>query len=511
MKPLLSIRQLELRSVRDGSIVVRHDELDIYSGEIVALVGPSGSGKTLTALAILGLLPDPELRVTHGSIFFDDIDLLRADERQLRSIRGRRISMIFQEPFNALNPVIACGPQIEDPLIFHTASSREQREEMVCSALRAFDLSDCDRIMRSFPNELSGGQQQRIILAMATILKPELLIADEPTTALDAPLRLDFVRALAELRRTNGTSILLISHDQTTVAAAADRILFMGNDCIDGTLIRSKVHPAAALPQRRSYPAGKSSGPILRVRALSKAHRHQGGEEVIALENISFDLASTEAVGIVGRSGSGKTTLARCICGLTKPDSGSIEIQPAAASANHPVRRIGQAVQLVFQDPYSSLNPAMSVGEAVGEGLIVQRFSPDAIRSRVVELLELVGLQSDYYSRLPHQLSGGQRQRVAVARALAVDPQILIADEPTSSLDDEAAGLLIQLLKDLREILPIAYLIISHDLHLVRQLCERMIVLQDGRLIEDGQTELMIADPKREETRRIIEASRQLL
>jgi peptide/nickel transport system ATP-binding protein len=516
MNPLLSIRGLEITAQRSRTAVVRLEQLTVAPSEIIGLVGPSGSGKTLTALAIIGLLQKREFRITRGEILFEGSDLLKASDPRLADLRGRRLSMIFQEPYSALNPVVRCGQQIEDTIRFHTSAPQEEREETVRTTLTSLGLLDCDRVMRSFPHELSGGQQQRVILAMAIVLRPALLVADEPTAALDPVARQEFVQLLGQLRSQSGTAIVLISHDAAAVRAVSDRVVFMRDGMIASSTSSESERShfdeqKAEEPLEKSLPQEARSAPILRLEHVTKSFGPDRDKRpLVALDDVSFDVWHSQAVGIIGRSGSGKSTLARCICGLTKPDSGIVRIARNANYGGGRAHRIAerQALQMVFQDPYSSLDPLVSVGDSVGEGLAIRGVSSEAARQRVVELLELVGLDPQYYHRLPHQLSGGQRQRIAIARSLAVNPSILIADEPTSALDERAADQFIELLKSLRRKLSLTYVIVSHDIGVLRRVCDRVVVLQEGRIVEDGATERVIASPAHEETKRLIEAWR---
>jgi peptide/nickel transport system ATP-binding protein len=524
--PVLSIQGLTIDLPRgsDRAHGVEDVSLDVGPGEIVCVVGESGSGKSVTAQAVMGLLP-PELKVSSGRVLLEGEDVLSARPERLRDLRGKRMSMIFQEPMTALNPVMTLGEQIGEVLTIHTSLSAAQRRQRVLDIMRAVRLPDPERLLDAYPHQISGGQRQRIMIAAALVLDPALLIADEPTTALDVTTQAGILSLIRELQARRGTGVLFITHDFGVVADIAHRVVVMqaGRVVEAGTREEVLRHPRAdytrmliaAVPSLDPPKRAPKTGPIaLTTHHLSKSYGHRGlllrsGRFVQAAENVDIQVRRGETVGIVGESGSGKTTVARCIARLVEPTSGSIRIGEVdvARMPESRLRAHRKHVQIVFQDPYRSLNPRRTVGASIIEGPV--NFGMDAADAtqRARELMRLVGLSPDALSRYPHQFSGGQRQRIAIARALAMQPELLIADEAVSALDVSVQAQVLELLDDVRRRFDLALLFITHDLRVAAQICDRIAVMQQGLVVEQGPTAEVFGAPRHAYTRELLEAA----
>jgi peptide/nickel transport system ATP-binding protein len=498
--------------------------LEVAAGEIHCLVGESGSGKSVIAQAVMGLLPRT-LRPSAGTIRLSGEDLLQADPERLRQLRGEKMAMIFQEPMTALNPVMICGRQVDELLCQHTALDAQARKARVLQMFEHVRLPDPPRIYAAYPHQISGGQRQRIMIAMALILKPALLIADEPTTALDVTTQAEILRLIRELQRETGTAVLFITHDFGVVAEIADRVsvLRLGERVESGPareLLGSPRHPytqmlLAAVPTLtpRKAPVEDSRPVQLRTRALSKVF-HGGGwlrrrHDVRAADSVQIEVKRGETLGIVGESGSGKSTVARMVARLIDPTAGEIEldgriITDATGSAEREVRR---RVQVVFQDPYRSLNPRRTVGAAIAEGPINFGASRADAWRRAGELMALVRLSPAALKRYPHEFSGGQRQRICIARALALEPEVLIADEAVSALDVSVQAEILQLLEDIQQRLHLTLLFITHDLRVAAQICNRIVVMHHGKVVEEGAVAQVFEAPREAYTRALIEAA----
>jgi len=525
--PVLDIRGLTiaLPAGAERTHAVTGANLTVDPGEMVCLVGESGSGKSVIAQATMGLLP-PALPVAGGQIVLDGEDVLAASETRLRKLRCARMSMIFQEPMTALNPVLRCGEQIDEVLRTHTALSSGERRGRTIGVLRDVQLPDPERMIESYPHQLSGGQRQRIMIAMALVLDPRLLIADEPTTALDVTTQAQILALIKALQREHGTGVLFITHDFGVVAEIADRVAvlrrgevvecastreLLGKPRHDYTRMLIAAVPSLT-PRHRALPAGART--VLATRGLGKTYSRGGwwrqrGAAVVAAEDVSLEVRRGETLGIVGESGSGKSTVARCIARLVEPSAGQItldgvDIAKLGASALRPLRR---HVQIVFQDPYRSLNPRRTVGEAIIEGPMNYGASRDAALATARRLLDLVRLDPGSLDRYPHQFSGGQRQRVCIARALAIEPDLLIADEAVSALDVSVQAQVLQLLDEIRRRLDLAMLFITHDLRVAAQVCDRVAVMQRGRIVEYGPVAEVYANPRHEYTKALFAAA----
>jgi len=495
--------------------------LSVGPGEIVCVVGESGSGKSVTAQAVMGLLPR-ELEVDAGSIALEGENVLAASPARLRALRGKRMSMIFQEPMTSLNPVMSVGDQIAEVLEIHTSLSERERRRRVLDIMRAVHLPDPERIVDAYPHQISGGQRQRIMIASALVLDPALLIADEPTTALDVTTQAQILRLIRELQERRGTGVLFITHDFGVVAEIAHRVVVMQAGQVVETGTRDEILKRPQAPYTRMLIAAVPSlvaparapktGPIaLATDGLSKTYGYglRASQVVRAAENVDITVRRGETVGIVGESGSGKSTVARCIVRLIEPTSGAIRIGEVDV-AHLPESRLRahrRHVQIVFQDPFRSLNPRRTVGASIIEGPVNFGLGETQAKERARELMRLVGLPPEALSRYPHQFSGGQRQRIAIARALAMEPQLLIADEAVSALDVSVQAQVLKVLDDVRQRFDLAVLFITHDLRVAAQICDRIVVMLRGVVVEQGPTADVFRNPQHEYTRALFDAA----
>jgi peptide/nickel transport system ATP-binding protein len=496
---------------------------DVAAGEIVCLVGESGSGKSVIAQATMGLLP-AEVRANGGRILLDGENVLAAGESRLRELRCTRMSMIFQEPMTALNPVMRCGEQIDEVLATHTGMSAVERKARVAAIIRDVHLPDAERMIESYPHQLSGGQRQRIMIAMALVLNPKLLIADEPTTALDVTTQAQILALIREMQRMHGTGVLFITHDFGVVAEIADRVAVLRR----GELVEFApvgevlAHPRheytrmliAAVPGLAPPPRATRAGPIvLATEGLAKTYPRggwlrRGRSDIVAAADVTLSIRRGETLGIVGESGSGKSTVARCIARLIDPSAGRIvldgeDIARLPADALRPRRR---RVQIVFQDPYRSLNPRRTVGQSIIEGPMNYGATRGDALTTARELMGLVQLDARALDRYPHQFSGGQRQRICIARALAIRPDLLIADEAVSALDVSVQAQVLSLLDEIRLRLDLAMLFITHDLRVAARVCDRIAVMQRGRIVEQGPVAEVFGAPRHEYTKALFAA-----
>jgi peptide/nickel transport system ATP-binding protein len=517
---LLSVNSLSLEVAHTGLEVVKGISFDIAPGEIFGIVGESGSGKTLATRALISLLP-PAIKVTGGSVRYKGRDVLTMKDRELRHLRGGEIGVVFQEPMTSLNPSMTIGRQLEEGLVLHTKLSPQDRRAHILDMLKRVGIKDPEGALAAYPHEFSGGMRQRIMLASVMLLKPALLIADEPTTALDAVIQRDVMELMVELTRAEGTAVLLISHDLPMVARYTSRIVVMEKGSIveqgrTEDLLDAPQHDytrklLSSLPFRGEARAlDTSKAPMVSARNI--VVDYAGRKSLLkkakpkrALHGISIDIHEGEVVALVGGSGSGKTTLGRTIAGLVKESEGDIRFQGRSRDEDWRDYRLN--CQMVFQDPYSSLDPRMTILALVEEALrLVPDLDAQAKRKRALETLEEVGLNADYASRYPHELSGGQRQRVAIARAIARRPRFLIADEPVSALDVTVRAQVLDLFSDLQKRYGFSCLFISHDLGVVEQVADRVVVMQDGRIIEEGDRDTIFDNPRQAYTRRLLSA-----
>ncbi len=524
--PVLVIEDLTiaLPPGADRENAVEGLSLNIGAQETVCIVGESGSGKSITAHAVMGLLPSA-VRPRAGRIRLAGQNLLDLSPEALRAMRGREIGMVFQEPMTSLNPVMRIEDQILETFEAHAALTPRERKARVLALLEEVGLPDPPAIARAYPHELSGGQRQRVMIAMALALEPKLLIADEPTTALDVTTQAQILALIDGLRRRHGTAVMFITHDFGVVADIADRIVVMqdGRAVEQGTkaeVLGAPQHPytrklLAAVPSLTpaAGPLPSAGEPALAVEGLSKTYRKRAGwfgavREVAATQEVTFAIRRGETLGLVGESGSGKSTVARLCLRLIEPDAGDIRI------AGQPVRKLGagafrpfrKRIQMVFQDPFASLNPRHTVGRIIAQGPMAHGEAKAQAIARARDLLARVGLPPQAIDRYPHEFSGGQRQRIGIARALALEPDVLIADEPVSALDVSVQAQILDLIRELQASLGLAILFVTHDLRVAAQLCHRVAVMRRGRIVEMAETATLFAHPSDAYTRQLLDS-----
>ena len=513
---------------------VKGVSLAVRPGEVVALVGESGSGKSVTATTALGLLPKTA-RIT-GETMVADKAISKLTPRQLRGLRGNRVAMVFQEPMTALNPVIKIGEQLTESMEVHNVAHGAEAWQKAIDLLNAVGIPNAERRVKQYPHELSGGMRQRVVIAMALACDPEVIIADEPTTALDVTVQADILDLLRSLKEKLNTGILLITHNMGVVADMADRVavMFKGNIVERGTVeevLLKPQHPytkklLAAVPHLGSGHGQFGSAPrevpgdaesALEVNELVVEYKRAGRKPFRAVDGVTFDVKRGEIVGLVGESGSGKSTIGRALLGLIPSAGGNVKVLGQELVREHGRRRVSQGkglkslrrrVGVIFQDPAASLNPRLPIGDVISEPLEVHRIGNKASRQkRVYELLEAVELPRSAFNRYPHELSGGQRQRVSIARALSLSPDLLVADEPTSALDVSVQAQVLGMLTDLQRDFGFACLFISHDLAVIDSLAHRVVVMQYGKIVEKGDRQRVLLDPQEEYTKRLLAAA----
>lgn len=526
-QPVLELEGLSvtLPAGADRPYAVEDVSFAVGKREILCVVGESGSGKSVTAHTVMGLLPRKQLNPVRGAIRLLGENLLEKTPQELRDLRGARMSMIFQEPMTALNPVHRAGDQIEEVLRIHTDLSEKQRLARVLEVMEAVRLPDPQKMRHSYPHQLSGGQRQRIMIAAALALEPALLIADEPTTALDVTTQAQILKLIKDIQREHDTGVLFITHDFGVVADIADRVVVMqtGKVVEEGPterLLKSPQHAytrmlISAVPSLtpRHRDEAVRSQVVLSTRDLNKIYGGGGffqkAREVHAAKDVTLDVRRGETLGIVGESGSGKSTVARCIVRLIDPSGGQIFIDDddIALLPTRLLRHHRRRVQIVFQDPYRSLNPRLTVGKSLVEGPMNFGLSKKAAWERAQDLMKLVGLDPKAVERYPHQFSGGQRQRICIARALAMEPEVLVADEAVSALDVSVQAQVLELLDEVREKFDLAMLFITHDLRVAAQVCDSVAVMHRGVVVEYGRTAALFADPQHAYTKSLFEAA----
>ncbi|RWH75321.1 MAG: ABC transporter ATP-binding protein [Mesorhizobium sp.] len=526
--PLLSVRDLSVAFVQEGrqSMAVDHISFDIAKGETVALVGESGSGKSVTALSVLKLLPYPAASHPSGKILFQGADLLATDEKALRRVRGNKITMIFQEPMTSLNPLHTIEQQIVEVLTLHQGLGDRQAKARTLELLNEVGIREPEKRLDAYPHQLSGGQRQRVMIAMALANEPELLIADEPTTALDVTVQAQILELLAELKSRKGMSMLFITHDLGIVRKIADRVCVMTKGKIVETGPTKEIfakpqhsytrHLLAAEPKGKPPAANAAAKPVMTGRdvkvwfPIKKGFFRRTVDNVKAVDGIDVAVRAGQTLGVVGESGSGKTTLglalARMISSTGTIQFNGRDINELSFNAMRPLRR---ELQIVFQDPFGSLSPRMSVSEIIEEGLKIHepKLSPDERDKRIVDVLGEVGLDPATRNRYPHEFSGGQRQRIAIARAMVLNPRFVMLDEPTSALDMSVQAQVVDLLRSLQAKHDLAYLFISHDLKVIRALANDVIVMRNGRIVEAGPSEQIFERPQTDYTKALISAA----
>lgn len=524
-QPILSLDALSIRLPRnaDRDYAIQNINLDLYRNQILCLVGESGSGKSIASNAIMRLLP-PGVNVESGRILFEGQDLLSLNEAAMRQVRGAQIAMVFQEPMTALNPLHTIGEQIFEMFRLHTSLSKREINRKVLDLLDEVRLPDPAAAARAYPHELSGGQRQRAMIAMALALEPKVLIADEPTTALDVTTQAQILKLIRDLQRRKGTAVLFITHDFGVVAEIADRVAVMQQgELVElgpaEEVLNRPQHEytqkliAAVPPLTPPEPAPIGDEAALVIREVSKTYR-QGGllsrrrRVTHALDQVSLTLPKGATLGVVGESGSGKSTLARCIVRLLTPDAGHIRLGDIdlATMSKRQWRSEARRVQMVFQDPFGSLNPRRRVGDLIAQGPIAHGVPRKEALERARKLLELVDLDPGGMDRYPHEFSGGQRQRIGLARALALQPEILVADEPVSALDVSVQAQVLTLLRDLKDRLGLSMIFVTHDLRVAAQVCDVVAVMQSGQVVEYGLAADVFTRPQHPYTQQLLTA-----
>ena len=554
--PILSVRDLRVafKSVNGLNEVLHGISYQLYANEILGIVGESGSGKSVASLAIMGLLPLKSGVTISGEIMFKTENLLDYSQKQLEAIRGKKIAMIFQEPMSALNPSICCGQQVEEILLQHTNITTKVARQEVIRLFNAVKLPEPKRTFKKYPHEISGGQQQRVMIAMAIACKPEILIADEPTTALDVTVQKEIIALLKTLQKEFKMSVIFISHDLALVSEIADRIVVMykgdivekgdtksvfknpqkeytkaligARPTLDGRLKKlptisdflSGMIPKILITKsarEEKHTNIYSSAPLLEVINLektyySKASYFRTKTALKAVDNVSFQVYSGETLGLVGESGCGKSTLGKAILQLDKATAGTIKYKGKDITnlSKKALRTLRKEIQIIFQDPYGSLNPRLTVGNAIMEPMKVHGLfkSEEERKAKTIEILEKVGLESAHFDRYPHEFSGGQRQRVGIARTIAVQPKLIICDESVSALDISVQAQVLNLLNSLKEDYGFTYIFISHDLAVVKYMSDQLLVMNQGKIEELGEADSIYESPQKEYTKTLIEA-----
>jgi peptide/nickel transport system ATP-binding protein len=522
--PCLVVRDLtiDLPAGADRAHAVHGISFDVMPGQVVCLLGESGSGKSVIAQAAMGLLP-ASLRPSAGRIEVQGEDVLAASPARLRALRGARMAMVFQEPMTALNPVMRCGAQVDEILAEHTKLGAAERRQRVLAIFERVRLPEPQRIYDAYPHQLSGGQRQRIVIAIALILRPALLICDEPTTALDVTTQAEILALIREMQQENGTAVLFITHDFGVVADIADQVvvLQLGRQVESGPKDVVLRRPKEAYTRMlldavpRLAPVLRApidaQAPLLDARGVGKVYRTGSWpgkrRTVHAAADVSLKLHAGETVGIVGESGSGKSTVARCIARLIEPTDGDIRVPGIEGSRGAQRSAFRRMVQVVFQDPNRSLNPRRTVGQSIVEGPVNFGVPHAKAWQRAEELMALVRLQPEVLHRYPSEFSGGQRQRLCIARALACEPRVLIADEAVSALDVSVQDQILKLLAEIQQRLSIGILFITHDLRVASQICDRLIVMHKGRIVEQGSAHDVLLSPREAYTRTLLAAA----
>jgi peptide/nickel transport system ATP-binding protein len=552
MQSILSIQNLSIAF--NGNEVIHNISYHLNPNEILGIVGESGSGKSVSSLAILGLLPKRISKITSGTIVYKGVDITQATPKTFQNIRGHKIAMIFQEPMSSLNPSMTCGKQVQEILLQHTNLSKQEAKAETLVLFEKVKLPNIKRVFKAYPHEISGGQKQRVMIAMAIACKPDILIADEPTTALDVTVQNDIILLIKDLQKETKMSVIFITHDLALISEIADRVLVMykGEIVEQGTietifknpkndytkaLIRSrpslnerlKVLPTiqdvlddniktdiiTSEERKTSHDILYSKPPLLEVinvekRYISKPSWFSKPKTFKAVNDVSFKLYEGETLGLVGESGCGKSTLGNAILQLDKVTSGTILYNGVDITklSRLETRKLRKDIQIIFQDPFASLNPRMPVGKAIMEPMRVhQLFSTDATRkTKVIEILQRVGLSKDYFNRYPHEFSGGQRQRIGIARTIALQPKLIVCDESVSALDISVQAQVLNLLNELKADFGFTYIFISHDLAVVKYMADQLLVMNNGKIEELGDADAIYSNPKTEYTKKLIEA-----
>ncbi|MBL85354.1 MAG: ABC transporter ATP-binding protein [Winogradskyella sp.] len=555
-KKLLSIKDLNISAFksRQEHKIISNISYDLFENEIVAVVGESGSGKSVSSLALMGLLPKQILKITSGSITFENKELVQLSDKNFQKIRGNQISMIFQEPMSSLNPSMRCGNQIEEILKQHTNLSRLEIKDEIISLFEKVKLPNPKRIYKSYPHEISGGQKQRVMIAMAIACKPQILIADEPTTALDVTVQKEILMLLKEIQKETKMSVLFISHDLSLVSELADRVMVMYNGEIveqgatslifnqpkhiyTRALINARPSTKTRLkqlPTISDFINGEINNDIISKEERTANHKKLYAKEPLlevvdvekvylsnkglfskdtafkAVDGVSFKVYPGETIGLVGESGCGKSTLGNAILQLDKATSGSIKYKGKDITnlKKSELRALRKDIQIIFQDPFASLNPRMTVGNAIIEPMKVHNIgnSFEERKEKVLDILTRVGLDTSSFYKYPHEFSGGQRQRVGIARTIALQPQLIVCDESVSALDISVQAQVLNLLNDLKAQFGFTYIFISHDLAVVKYMADQLLVMNKGKIEEIGDADKIYASPEREYTKKLIHA-----
>ncbi|MCZ7464691.1 MULTISPECIES: ABC transporter ATP-binding protein [Rhizobium/Agrobacterium group] len=515
--------------VEHGTVeAVKDISFQLYRGETIAIVGESGSGKSVTARTVMGLLTKRASVSKSATVRFNGDDILKFSSRQRRALRGNRISMIFQEPMSSLNPIYTIGSQIVEAIRVHSKLSKKQAEARALDLLRQVQIPEPEARLKQYPHQLSGGQRQRVMIAMALSNDPDVLIADEPTTALDVTVQAQILNLIRDLQKKRGMAVVLITHDLTIVKQFSDYVYVMQHGEMrehntTEKLFEAPQHPytkklLGSEPHGTAKPLPENSGVLLTASGVRVSFMMRYGglfkpelKELIAVDSLGLTLRRHETLGLVGESGSGKTTFGQSLLRLNEPVGGEVVFdgERVDGRSRAQMRPLRSRMQIVFQDPFASLNPRMTIGQIIEEGLIINGLGKTKAErlERVRDALEAAGMPGNILSRFPHEFSGGQRQRIAIARAVALEPEFILLDEPTSALDLSVQAQIIDLLRKLQDERGLSYLFISHDLKVVRALCHRVIVMQSGRIVEEGPVEDVLTHPKTEYTQRLVRAA----
>lgn len=528
--PIIDARNIAVNfKVEHGTVdAVKGVSFQLYRGETIAIVGESGSGKSVTARTIMGLLSKRAVVSKAASVSYEGKNILTLPERARRAMRGNRLAMIFQEPMSSLNPIYTIGSQIVEAIRVHNRMSRKQAEARALELLQQVQIPDPEARLKQYPHQLSGGQRQRVMIAMALSNDPDVLIADEPTTALDVTVQAQILNLIRELQQARGMAVVLITHDLTIVRKFSDYVYVMQHGEVrehnrTEDIFTTPRHPYTkklleSEPQGQAKPLPAGVTTLLEASdvRVSFMFRHGGLfkpqlKELIAVDSLGLTLRRHETLGLVGESGSGKTTFGQSLLWLNEPEGGRIlfDNEPIHDKSRAEMRPLRSRMQVVFQDPFSSLNPRMTIGQIIEEGLVINGLGANRAErlERVCDALAASGMPTNILSRFPHEFSGGQRQRIAIARAVALEPEFILLDEPTSALDLSVQAQIIALLRKLQDERGLSYLFISHDLKVVRALCHRVIVMQNGRIVEEGPVEDVLANPQTAYTQRLVKAA----
>ena len=520
--PLLDVKNLKVSfHTRNGEVKAVDDiSFTVESGKITAIIGESGSGKSVACYSLLGLIPMPPGKIEGGKALFEGADLLQMSERGLRKIRGRDITMIFQDPMTCLNPYMTIGDQLMEPIIYHKGIGKKEAQQRAIELLEEVGMRDPKSTIDNYPHQFSGGMRQRVMIAMALINEPKLLIADEPTTALDVTIQAQILQLMAELQTKRDIGIIFISHDLAVVADIADQIIVMKKGKVvehndRQGIFENAQHPytrklLAAIPSGTKAVSGEEHAPLISIRNLNTwfdQGKHK--EPIKAVNDVNLDIRKGEILGLVGESGSGKSTLGRSLLRLVPITSGTVDFDGIDVTSLHGrnLKNMRRRMQMIFQDPYASLNPRMSVYDTLAEPLLLHSIeNKKSVAQGVLKLMDNVGLARNFVRKYPHEFSGGQRQRIAIGRALATRPEFIVADEPVSALDVTIQAQILDLMLDLSKEYGLTMLFVSHDLAVVKHIADRIVVLFKGEIVEQGTGVELFENPQQEYTRQLLQS-----